>query len=186
MPGLLPEQIANLKVAYAFMIGYPGKKLLFMGQDFGQIGEWDESRSLDWTLMEDPHHQNLHRFYGDLLQLYRRIPALHQDDSAWDGFQWIRSDDIRRSIFSFIRRSRDGKDCLLFVLNFTPTAYPFHRIGVPCLGQYQLILDETGSVSDPRSCLAAVSVPEDGKAQSIAYPLSAYGIHVYRFDYPRH
>lgn len=186
MPGALPEQISNLKVVYTFMMGHPGKKLLFMGQDFGQLREWDESRPLDWHLLQSPHHRELHQFYGDLLQLYRTTPALHQDDSAWDDFQWIRSDDTRRSIYSFVRRSRDGKGCLLFLLNFTPVSYPTHRFGVPCPGQYQLILDETGSVSDPRACLTAVSIPEDGKPQSIMHPLSSYGIHVYRFDYPRH
>ena len=186
MPGSLPEQIANLKTAYAFMMGHPGKKLLFMGQDFGQMNEWDERRSLDWHLLQESHHRDLHRFYRDLLQLYRITPALHQDDSAWDGFQWIRSDDIPRSIYSFIRRSRDGKDCLLFVFNFTPTAYPDHRIGVPCSGQYQLILDETGFLSDPKVYLVATAIPQDGKNLSISHPLLAYGIHVYRFDYPRH
>lgn len=186
MPGLLPEQIANLKATYALMMGHPGKKLLFMGQDFGQLKEWDENHSLDWHLLQHPHHHELHRFYGDLLFLYRSTPALHQDDIAWDGFQWIRSDDARRSIYSFVRCSQDGRDCLLFVCNFTPMAYPDHCVGVPCPGQYQLILDESGSVSDPRSCLTAASVPQDGKPQSIAYPLSAYGIQVFRFDYPRH
>ena len=157
-----------------------------MGQDFGQMNEWDERRSLDWHLLQESHHRDLHRFYRDLLQLYRTTPALHQDDSAWDGFQWIRSDDIPRSIYSFIRRSRDGKDCLLFVFNFTPTAYPDHRIGVPCSGQYQLILDETGFLSDPKVYLVATAIPQDGKDLSISHPLLAYGIHVYRFDYPRH
>jgi len=167
-------------------MGHPGKKLLFMGQDFGQMREWDENRALDWHLLQNPYHRELHRFYRDLLRLYRDTPALHQDNSAWDGFQWIRSDDRQHSIYSFIRRSQDKKNCLLFVCNFSPVDYPHHRVGVPCSGQYQLILDEHGSVSDPRACLTAVSIPQDGASQSIAYPLSAYGIHVYRFDYPRH
>ena len=197
MPGLLSDQIANLKLLFAFMMGYPGKKLLFMGQDFGQLREWDETQPLDWHLLQNARHQELHQFYRDLLKLYKSSPALHQDRSGWDGFQWIRSDDIRNSIYSFLRLSSDGKDCLLFVYNFTPTDYPTHRIGVPYPTKYQLILDESGvrdrqsesssfAMSTPYTTLWAESVPQDGKTHSITHPLSAYGIQVYRFDYPRH
>ena len=153
-----------------------------MGQDFGQLTEWNEQTSLDWRLLQHPHHANLHRFYQDLLHLYRSNPALYQEDQGWDSFQWIRSDDSRRSLYSFIRRSDNGKGCLLFVFNFTPMAYPSHRVGVPCPGQYRLILDETGLLTDERLCLTAEAIPQDDRPQSIAHPLSAYGIHVYRFD----
>ena len=185
MPGMLTEQIANLKLAYTFMMGHPGKKLLFMGQDFGHLREWDETRPLDWHLLQDPRHADLHRFYGDLLRLYTHTPALYQDDSGWDGFQWIRCEDIRRSIYSFVRLSKDGKDCLLFICNFTPTAYPHYRVGVPCPGRYQLILDQTGTIA-ASTTLWTEPIPQDGKPQSITEPLAAYGIQVYRFDYPRH
>lgn len=184
MPGLLAEQISNLKVAYAFMMGHPGKKLLFMGQDFGQVIEWDESRPLDWYLLENPNHQRLHSFYRDLLQLYIHTPALYQDDHHWNNFQWIRCEDIRRSIYSFIRLSNDGKDCLLFVYNFSPTAYPDHRVGVPRPGRYQLILEENGACT--YRTLWAEPIPQDGKSLSISHPLASYGIQIYRFDYPRY
>ena len=206
MPGVLTDQIANLKLTYTFMMGHPGKKLLFMGQDFGQLREWDETRSLDWQLLQDPRHADLLRFYSDLLRLYRNTPALYQDDNGWDGFQWIRCEDIRRGIYSFIRLSKDGKDCLLFVCNFTPNAYPHHRVGVPCPGRYQLILDKKGAryrqeqrLISPQSTenlplwpslsyttLWAEPIPQDGRSLSIAEPLAAYGIQIYRFDYPRH
>ncbi len=191
MPGTLPEQIANLKVGYAFMMGHPGKKLLFMGQDFGQLREWDETRSLDWHLLQDANHRALRDFTRDLLHLYRNTPAMYEDDRGWDGFQWIQCDDAARSIFSFIRTSRDDRDCLLFVCNFSPMAHPDYRVGVPGPGRYQLILDENGMCSADRSsshqsaALFAEPVPSDGLPHSITHPLSAYGIQVYHFDYPR-
>ena len=104
MPGLNGDKFANLKAGYTFMMGHPGKKLLFMGQDFGQYHEWDEKVSLDWYLADEPLHKDLQKYYSDLLHVYQKYPALWQLDSDWNGFQWINANDGDRSIFSFIRR----------------------------------------------------------------------------------
>ena len=122
MPGLNGDKFANLKAGYTFMMGHPGKKLLFMGQDFGQYHEWDEKVSLDWYLADEPLHKDLQKYYSDLLHVYQKYPALWQLDSDWNGFQWINANDGDRSIFSFIRRDETGKKNLLFVINFTPVA----------------------------------------------------------------
>ncbi len=131
MPGLNGDKFANLKAGYTFMMGHPGKKLLFMGQDFGQYHEWDEKVSLDWYLADEPLHKDLQKYYSDLLHVYQKYPALWQLDSDWNGFQWINANDGDRSIFSFIRRDETGKKNLLFVINFTPVARDDYRVGVP-------------------------------------------------------
>ena len=141
MPGLNGDKFANLKAGYTFMMGHPGKKLLFMGQDFGQYHEWDEKVSLDWYLADEPLHKDLQKYYSDLLHVYQKYPALWQLDSDWNGFQWINANDGDRSIFSFIRRDATGKKNLLFVINFTPVARDDYRVGVPKSGTYSLILD---------------------------------------------
>ena len=136
MPGLNGDKFANLKAGYTFMMGHPGKKLLFMGQDFGQYHEWDEKVSLDWYLADEPLHKDLQKYYSDLLHVYQKYPALWQLDSDWNGFQWINANDGDRSIFSFIRRDETGKKNLLFVINFTPVARDDYRVGVPKSGTY--------------------------------------------------
>ena len=112
MPGLDDDKFANLKVGYTFMMGHPGKKLLFMGQDFGQLHEWDEKVSLDWYLAEEPLHKDLQNYFRDLLHLYKKYPSMYSLDYDWDGFQWINANDGDRSIFSFIRRNPTGKQNL--------------------------------------------------------------------------
>ena len=143
MPGLLEDKFANLKAGYTFMLGHPGKKLLFMGQDFGQFHEWDEKAALDWYLTDEPQNAGLQSYVKDLLQLYRKYPALYELDYDWDGFQWINANDGDRSIFSFVRYSRDHKRSLLFVINFTPVERPDYRVGVPKRGTYTLVLDNS-------------------------------------------
>ena len=131
MPGIYEDKFANLKVGYTFMIGHPGKKLLFMGQDFGQFHEWDEKVALDWHLAEEPLHKDLQNYFKDLLHLYKKYPALHSQDYDWNGFQWINANDQDRSIFSFVRHNVTGKQSLLFICNFTPVERPDYRVGVP-------------------------------------------------------
>lgn len=131
MPGLGFDKFANLKVAYAFMTGHPGKKLLFMGQEFAQLREWSEERELDWYLLAEEPHQQIQNWYRDLLHLYRHNKALYELDTDPAGFEWINKDDTFRSIFSFVRHSRDNKKNLLFVCNFTPMERPDYRVGVP-------------------------------------------------------
>lgn len=184
MPGLLEDKFANLKAGYTFMLGHPGKKLLFMGQDFGQFHEWDEKVALDWYLADEPQNAGLQSYVKDLLQLYRKYPALYELDYDWDGFQWINANDGDRSIFSFIRYSRDHKRSLLFVINFTPVERPDYRVGVPKRGAYTLVLDNSHGLykrGDKAPAFRSVKKECDGQDYSIAYSLPAYGTAVFRF-----
>lgn len=185
MPGLNGDKFANLKAGYTFMMGHPGKKLLFMGQDFGQYHEWDEKVSLDWYLADEPLHKDLQKYYSDLLHVYQKYPALWQLDSDWNGFQWINANDGDRSIFSFIRRDETGKKNLLFVINFTPVARDDYRVGVPKSGTYSLILDsEHGLYKRGEHTFSARSKKRecDGQPYSFAYPLPAYGTAIFKFN----
>ena len=185
MPGLNGDKFANLKAGYTFMMGHPGKKLLFMGQDFGQYHEWDEKVSLDWYLADEPLHKDLQKYYSDLLHVYQKYPALWQLDSDWNGFQWINANDGDRSIFSFIRREETGKKNLLFVINFTPVARDDYRVGVPKSGTYSLILDsEHGLYKRGEHAFSARSKKSecDGQPYSFAYPLPAYGAAIFKFN----
>lgn len=186
MPGLYDDKFANLKAGYTYMIGHPGKKLLFMGQDFGQLREWSEARELDWFLLQEEKHEQLQNYVRALLHLYKGDRALYDMDNNWQGFEWINADDYSRSIFSFIRHSRDGKSNLVFVLNFTPVAREDYRVGVPKRGTYKLILnsDEAqygGSGETRPETYKAVKRECDGKPYSIAYRLPAYGVAVFRY-----
>lgn len=185
MPGLNGDKFANLKAGYTFMMGHPGKKLLFMGQDFGQYHEWDEKVSLDWYLADEPLHKDLQKYYSDLLHVYQKYPALWQLDSDWNGFQWINANDGDRSIFSFIRRDETGKKNLLFVINFTPVARDDYRVGVPKSGTYSLILDSGhGLYKRGEHAFSARSKKRecDGQPYSFAYPLPAYGVAIFKFN----
>ena len=185
MPGLNDDKFANLKAGYTFMMGHPGKKLLFMGQDFGQYHEWDEKVALDWYLADEPLHKDLQKYYSDLLHVYQKYPALWQLDSDWNGFQWINANDGDRSIFSFIRRDETGKKNLLFVINFTPVARDDYRVGVPKSGTYSLILDsEHGLYKRGEHAFSARSKKSecDGQPYSFAYPLPAYGTAIFKFN----
>ncbi len=185
MPGLNGDKFANLKAGYTFMMGHPGKKLLFMGQDFGQYHEWDEKVSLDWYLADEPLHKDLQKYYSDLLHVYQKYPALWQLDSDWNGFQWINANDGDRSIFSFIRRDETGKKNLLFIINFTPVARDDYRVGVPKSGIYSLILDsQHGLYKRGEHAFSARSKKSecDGQPYSFAYPLPAYGAAIFKFN----
>ena len=142
MPGLGFDKFANLKVGYAFMMGHVGKKLLFMGQDFAQLQEWSEARELDWFLLAEDWHRQLQEFTKDLLHLYKKNKAMYELDCSPEGFEWVNADDAERSIYSFIRHSKDGKKNLLFVCNFTPMERAEYRVGVPRRKQYKLIFGQ--------------------------------------------
>ena len=115
MPGLGFDKYANLKVGYAFMIGHVGKKLLFMGQEFAQLREWSEERELDWFLLAEKEHQAVQNWFRDLLHLYKKNKALYEMDDSWEGFEWINADDRYRSVFSFIRHSKDNKESAVYL-----------------------------------------------------------------------
>ncbi|MEG0932475.1 MAG: 1,4-alpha-glucan branching protein GlgB [Lachnospiraceae bacterium] len=186
MPGVGFDKFANLKVAYAFMIGHPGKKLIFMGQDFAQIQEWSEERELDWYLLREENHQYIQEFTKALLNLYKKNKALYEQDTVGDGFEWINADDTERSIFSFIRHSKDNKKNLLFVCNFTPIERSDYKVGVLRKKQYKLILNSDekqygGSGKRRQDVYKAVKGECDGKPYHISYKLPSYGVAVFEF-----
>ena len=186
MPGLGFDKYANLKVAYAFMMGHVGKKLLFMGQEFAQLREWSEERELDWYLLAEKEHQAIQNWYRDLLHLYRSHKALYEMDQSWEGFEWINADDAYRSIFSFMRHSKGSKRNLLFVCNFTPMERSDYRVGVPRKKQYKLVLNsddvQYGGKGEKRPLIYKAEKQEcDGRPYSFAYPLPPYGVAVFEF-----
>lgn len=186
MPGLGFDKFANLKVGYAFMMGHPGKKLLFMGQDFAQLREWSEERELDWYLLREDNHQAIQNFTRDLLQLYRKNKAMYECDNNPEGFEWVNANDGNRSIYSFIRHSKNGKKNLLFVCNFTPMEWADYRVGVTRRKQYKLVIDSDekqygGSGKKRPTVYKATKGECDGKPYSFAYPLSPYGVAVFEF-----
>ncbi len=186
MPGLYDDKFANLKVAYSFMIGHPGKKLLFMGQEFAQLQEWSEARELDWYLLGEERHRQMQNYVRALLHLYKKTPCLYEQDTVPAGFQWINADDGYRSIFSFVRYSKKGTKSLLFVCNFTPVEREDYRVGVPKKKQYRLVLDsdaaEYGGSGKEKPLIYKAEKSEcDGLPYSIAYKLPPYGVAVFEF-----
>ena len=186
MPGLYDDKFANLKAGYTFMFGHPGKKLLFMGQDFAQFQEWSEERELDWYLLAEDKHRQMRDFVRELLHLYHSSKCLYELDTDPKGFEWINPDDADRSIFSFVRHSKDGRSNLLFVINFTPMAREDYRVGVPKKKNYKLVLNG----DDERFGGSGLVQPEvfkaeesecDGKDYSFAYNLPPYGVAVFSF-----
>lgn len=186
MPGLGFDKYANLKAGYAFMIGHAGKKLLFMGQEFAQLREWSEKRELDWFLLAEPEHQAIQNWMRDLLHLYKKNRALYDQDSTWEGFEWINADDRDRSIYSFMRHGKGGKKNFLFVINFTPMARDDYRVGVPRRKQYKLVMNsddlQYGGKGEVRpKVYKAVKSECDGRPYSFAYKLPPYGVAVFEF-----
>ena len=186
MPGLGFDKFANLKAGYAYMMGHPGKKLLFMGQEFAQLREWSEERELDWYLLAEKPHQAIQNWMQDLLHLYKKNRAMYELDTEPEGFNWINKDDLFRSIFSFTRHSKDKKKNLLFVCNFTPMERPDYRVGVPKGKQYKLVLNSDdaryGGTGEERLLVYKAKKGEcDGQPYSFAYPLPPYGVAIFEF-----
>ena len=188
MPGYPDDKFANLKAGYAFMMGHPGKKLLFMGQEFAQYQEWSEARELDWYLLGEEKHQQMQGWVRELLHIYKKHPCLYELDKSYDGFQWINPNDADRSIFSFVRYDEKKKKSLLFVMNFTPMERADYRVGVPAKKQYKLILNShdekfggNDTVENRESVYKAVKSECDGQPYSFEYPLPPYGVAVFEF-----
>ena len=180
MPGDKDDKFANLKLAYAYMSGHPGKKLLFMGQEFGQWNEWSEKKALDWYLLEDPSHKELKEFTKACMMLNKKYKCLYETDYSPEGFRWINANDRDNSVFSFIRISPDKKRHLLFVLNFTPVERMHHRIGVPIKGKYKLVLGD--DLKNQKKTLTSIHGECDGYKDSLLIDLHRYGIAVYEFN----
>ena len=182
MPGEYEDKFANLKVGYTFMMGHPGKKLLFMGQDFGQWAEWSEAKSLDWHLTNENMHSDLQKYVKSLLSIYNRYKACYELDQDPEGFEWMDPDDNTRSIYSFVRKTMDGRDSILYVCNFTPVARPDFRVGVPCPGRYTLLLNEK---CEEGTEYIAEKIPTDRMEYSISLPLAPYGTAIIKFNYKK-
>jgi 1,4-alpha-glucan branching enzyme len=141
MPGDDWQKFANLRAYYAFMWSHPGKKLLFMGQEFAQRSEWNADRSLDWHLLGALPHQGVQTLIRDLNRLYRDEPALHQLDCEGGGFEWLEANDAEASILAWLRKGRDGAAPVLVICNFTPAPREGYRLGLPSAGRWREILN---------------------------------------------
>jgi len=186
MPGLIHSKFENLKTGYGFMFGHPGKKLLFMGQEFGQLQEWSEEREIDWFLLGEDKHRQLKDFVSKLLQIYKKYPAAYARDKDPEGFQWINADDGERSIFSFVRISPTGRNNLLFVCNYTPIERKDYRVGVPKKKKYKLLLnsadpDYGGGYPIVKTEYQAAAKPWDNQKYSIGYKLPPLSVTVFCF-----
>ena len=176
MPGYPVDKYANLRVGYSYMFGHAGKKLLFMGQDFAQEREWSEKRELDWFLLGEDLNRGMHDYVRELLRMYRKYPALYSIDNDWGGFEWLNADDAERSIYSFYRKDKTGKNNILFVLNMTPVMREDFKVGVPVKKKYKLLLNSDekrfgGSGNEIPSELTAVKEPCDFKDYCLTFDL---------------
>jgi 1,4-alpha-glucan branching enzyme len=146
MPGDSWQRFANLRAYYGFMFGHPGKKLLFMGNEFGQEVEWNHDSSLDWHLLDRADHAGIHKLIRDLNRLYRSLPALHERDCEAEGFEWLTVDDAEHSVFAWLRKGRDPRSKCLVVVNFTPQVYRGYRIKVPLAGIWREVLNTDAAI----------------------------------------
>jgi 1,4-alpha-glucan branching enzyme len=179
MPGDEWQKFANLRLLYTYMFTYPGKKLLFMGCEFAQGREWDDSEALDWMLQDQPPHKGISTLLSDLNQLYREEPVLHQIEFEYPGFDWIDCHDSSQSILSYLRKDRDGNE-LLIILNFTPVPRENYRIGVNHPGEYTEIFNSDsafygGSNIGNGLGLESEEKPWMGRDHSIALTLPPLG-----------
>jgi len=185
MPGDEWQKFANLRLLYGFMFGHPGKKLLFMGDEFGQWSEWNHDASLEWHLLETPLHFALARWVRDLNTLYRGQPALYELDFDAAGFAWVDCKDFQRSVVSFLRRGRKQDDQLLFVCNFTPVVRQNYRVGVPQEGFWKEVLNSDaplygGSGQGNFGGLQAVPLPIHGLPYSLNMTLPPLAVVLYQ------
>ncbi|MCH8551639.1 MAG: 1,4-alpha-glucan branching protein GlgB [Natronospirillum sp.] len=179
MPGDEWQQMANLRTYYAFMYTHPGKKLNFMGNEFGATQEWSHQRPLDWWLLDYPRHRGCQQLVRDLNRLYTTLPALHRLDHEPEGFRWINYDDAGSSVISFCRMDGEG-GLVVVVSNFTPMPHEHYRIGVPEGGQYEVILNTDseyywGSNFDAGQYLHSLDDPQDGLPCSLELRLPPLG-----------
>jgi 1,4-alpha-glucan branching enzyme len=185
MPGDDWQKFANLRLLYGYMFGHPGKKLLFMGNEFGQWSEWNHDTSLEWHLLKEPFHAGLKQWVRDLNTLYRGQPLLHELDFNPAGFEWVDCKDSQRSIISFLRRGRNPNDQLLFVCNFTPVPRQNYRVGVPLDCYWKEILNSDaafygGSGQGNFGGLLAAPLPIHGRPFSLNMTLPPLGVVIFQ------
>ena len=180
MPGEYDDKFANLRTFFGYMMAHPGKKLLFMGQEFGQFNEWYEAKPLDWELLDYDKHKQLQTYVKTLNQFYKDHPAFWQVDYSWEGFQWIVPDDYQQSVVAFLRKDAAGKQ-IMIVCNFTPVLRESYIMGAPVAGSYKELINSDdaafgGSGLHHNKAVRSKKVPMHGFDQSITItlpPLSA-------------
>ncbi|MFZ4537500.1 1,4-alpha-glucan branching protein GlgB [Propionivibrio sp.] len=176
MPGDEWQRHANLRTLYTYQFTHPGKKLLFMGTEFGQGREWDSCGVLDWYVLEYPLHQGMQRFVRDLNHLYKESPALHRNEFDWNGFEWIDCNDAQQSVISYLRKG-EGDELMVVVVNLTPVTRHDYRIGVPLLGTYREVLNSDAetyggsNVGNGSSSLQADELPWMNRSHSLLLTL---------------
>lgn len=187
MPGVEMDKFANLRTAYGFMYGHPGKKLLFMGQEFGQLREWSEARSLDWFLLDQPLHKKMQKWVADLNHMYTSYDACYYNDNNQMGFEWTKVDDANTSIIAFVRRGKTVKDQLLFVCNFVPVERKDYWIGVPCLTEYEEIINSDakiyGGSGTKNGKVKAFEEKCDRMPYAISIDIAPLSMMVFKYDY---
>jgi len=184
MPGSRWEQFANLRLLFAYQYVHPGKKLMFMGGEFGQDQEWDHNKSLDWHQLQYEEHQGVRRLVRDLNGLYKSLPALYERDCVPGGFQWIDCDDTKNSTLALLRRGNDGS-CVVAVLNFTAQPHQGYRVGVPAPGHYLEVMNSDASLYGGQNfgnggAVDTEPVPAHGFPQSLALTLPPLAALVFR------
>jgi 1,4-alpha-glucan branching enzyme len=187
MPGDEWQKHANLRALYAYQFTHPGKKLLFMGTEFGQGHEWDSTGVLDWYVLDYPLHQGMQRLVRDLNGLYARLPALHHYEFDWQGFEWIDCHDAQQSVISYLRKG-EGDELVVVVLNLTPVSRLGYRIGVPRPGRYRELLNSDSAyyggsnIGNGPDALVAEAHPWMNRAHSLALTLPPLGALVLGFE----
>jgi 1,4-alpha-glucan branching enzyme len=185
MPGDDWQRFANLRVLYGYMYAHPGKKLIFMGGEFGQDREWNHDRSLDWHLLDDPRHAGIQTLLRDCNRLYRELPALHERDAEPEGLEWITS-DREQSIVAFARRGRDATSVVVTVTNFTPVPREGYRLGVPLAGEYVEVLNTDaphyGGSGVTNEVVIAEAIEAHGKPHSITLRLPPLATVMLRYE----
>ena len=186
MPGFYKDKFANLRVGYTYMFTHCGKKLLFMGQEFGQEREWSEERELDWFLLGEDLNKGMQAYVKELLAIYHKYPCMYQIDNSWEGFEWVKADDADESTYAFIRKCPQSKQKLLFVMNMTPVERKGYRVGVPLKKKYKLLLNSDeirfgGNGGLIPETITAEKEPWDYRDYSISFDLPPYASAVFVF-----
>jgi 1,4-alpha-glucan branching enzyme len=187
MPGDDWQKFANLRLLFGYMYTHPGKKLLFMGDEFGQWREWVHEESIEWHALKYPFHQGVRQWVKDLNYLYKKEPALYELDFEPNGFEWIDFTDWEKSIISFIRKARSKKDIVLAVCNFTPEPRRNYRIGVPVSGFWKEVLNSDGkeyggSGHGNRGGLETIPIAFHGRDYSLSLTLPPLAIVIFKKD----
>ena len=179
MPGTYEEKLSSYRAFLAYMMGHPGKKLLFMGQEFAQTIEWNFETQLDWECLEEENHKMFHLYTQKLNKFYLDNAPFWQNDDSWQGFSWISNDDYRQSVIAFRRFDDDGEE-LIVVCNFVPVAREDYKIGVPYEGSYKLVFSsdsaEFGGTDFTESVMESQSYPMHGFDNSISLSIAPLSV----------